>query len=130
MFTRADLRRMARRHLRDAEVLFQGRRYDGAVYLCGYAAEITLKARVCRTLRWAGFPETGGEFRDYNSFKTHNLEVLLRLAGREAIRIPNLADWSVVVTWDSESRYMRPGTATRAEAQSMIESTRRLMRVI
>lgn len=121
---------MARRHLRDAEVLYRGRRYDGAVYLCGYAVELTLKARICRTLHWIGFPETGGEWNDLQSFKTHKLDILLRLAGRESIRVTHLADWSVVVTWDSESRYKRSGTVTRVGAQSMIESAGRLMVVI
>ena len=131
MLTRADIRRMARRHLRDAEVLFRGRRYDGSVYLCGYAVELSLKARICRTLRWAGFPGTNSEFQQLTTFRTHNLEILLRLTGREAtIRGSHLGDWSVVVTWDSESRYTRPGTATRADAQSMIEAMRRLMRAI
>jgi HEPN domain-containing protein len=122
---------MARRHLRDAEVLFGGRRYDGAVYLCGYAVELTLKARICRTLRWDGFPETRSEFQDVNSFKTHDLEALLHLSGREAVvRTRHASDLSVVITWDPESRYSRTGTATRADALYMIESTRRLMRAI
>src|SRR5271170_6256898 len=96
MLSRSDLRRIAQARLRDAEVLFRGRRYDGAIYLCGYAVELTLKARICRTLRWAGFPETAGEFRDLQSFKTHNLEILLRLAGRETIRVRHYSDWAVV----------------------------------
>ena len=108
------------------------RRYQGAIYLCGYAVEITLKARICRTLRWTGFPETKSEFQEYQSFKTHNLEVLLRLAGREAIRVAHFADWSVVMTWDSESRYKRAGKVKvkQMQARDMIEATRRLMRVI
>src|SRR5689334_3330126 len=111
MLTRVELRRIARTRLRDAEVLFDGRRYDGAVYLCGYAIELALKARICTTLRWAGFPERGNEFRDLQSFKTHDFEALLRLAGRENIRVAHLADWSVVVQWNPESRYERPGAA-------------------
>jgi hypothetical protein len=131
MLARADLRRIARTRLRDAEVLFRGRRYDGAVYLCGYAVEIAIKARICATLGWAGFPEKGKEFEGLQSFKTHGLDALLHLSGREAaIRARHQPEWSVVVTWDPESRYSLPGTATRASAHSMVEATRRLMRVL
>ena len=131
MIARADLRRIARMRLRDAEVLFKGRRFDGAIYVCGYAVELTLKARICTTLRWAGFPSTGGEFKNYGSFKIHDFEVLLRLGGREAVvRSAHVTDWSVVMTWEPEFRYHLPGATTRPTAASMIESTRRLMRVL
>lgn len=62
MLTRQELRRIAHARLRDAESLFRARRYDGATYLCGYALEVMLKARICATLHWNDFPETGGEF--------------------------------------------------------------------
>jgi hypothetical protein len=131
MLTRSDLRRIARTRLRDAEVLFHGRRYDGAVYLCGYAVELALKARICATLQWPGFPEKSGEFTNLQSFKTHNIDVLLHLTGREdRIRLTHLADWSVVAGWDPESMYKPPGAASRTSAQSMLESTRRLLRVL
>lgn len=130
MISRSDLRRIAKARLKDAEVLFRGRRYDGAVYLCGYAMELTLKARICRTLRWGGFPESGKEFTGLQSFKTHDLELLLRLAGRDGVRTTHLADWSVVVNWDPESRYQTPGNVTRSAADSMIRSTRILVGVL
>jgi hypothetical protein len=96
MITRSDLRRIARTRLRDAEVPFRGRRYNGAVYLCGYAVELTLKARICFTLRWPDFPEKGKEFEGLQSFKTHDPDVLLRLSGRDTIRTSHPAYWSVV----------------------------------
>ena len=83
MLTIAELRKIAKARLDDAEVLLQARRYDGAIYLCGYAVEVALKARICRTLHWEGFPETANEFRDYQSFRTHDLTVLLHLSGVE-----------------------------------------------
>lgn len=127
----SELRRMARARLSDSEVLFQRRRYDGAVYLCGYAVEIALKARICRTLRWAGYPETGREFEFLGSFKIHKLDLLLRLSGIEQkIKLHHMADWSIVSTWDPESRYKRIGTASRTDGRNMIESTRRLLAVL
>jgi HEPN domain-containing protein len=74
---------IARARLEDANILLTSRRYDGAIYLCGYAVELALKAKICQTLNWPGYPSTAGEFRDYQSFRTHDLDVLLHLTGRE-----------------------------------------------
>ena len=75
MIAIADLEQAARAYLRASRILSrQGHaEYDAAAYLCGYAVEIALKARVCRKLGWAGYPETGAEFQNYRSFQTHNL---------------------------------------------------------
>ena len=70
MITLADLHGTAREYLRAAKLLRTRRSYDAAVYLCGYAVEIALKARICRTLKWtAGFPETPAEFQDKGSLE-------------------------------------------------------------
>jgi hypothetical protein len=80
-------------------------------------------------LGWAGFPSTGKEFQDLQSFKTHKLDILLRLSGAETkIKVKFLSDWSVVATWDPEARYQPIGTATRQEARSMIDSTKSILR--
>jgi HEPN domain-containing protein len=77
MITRSDLIKIARARLRDAEVLYRSRRYDGAIYLCGYAVEIALKVRICRTLSWPGYPSTGGEFQNYQlPFRVNGLALL------------------------------------------------------
>lgn len=131
MINIAGLRKMARARLADAEVLFAKRRYDGAVYLCGYAVELMLKARICPTLHWAGFPNTKSEWEGLASFKVHRLDMLLKLSGREAvIRLKHLAKWSVVARWDPESRYNPIGTATRTAAEDMIEATRAFLGVL
>ncbi len=62
MLTRPELRQIARARLADAAALHDKRRYDGAIYICGYAVEVALKARICQTLSWNGFPETRSEF--------------------------------------------------------------------
>lgn len=58
MLSVRELRAISIARLRDAEVLLKARRFDGAVYLCGDAVEIALKARICRTLDWVEFPQT------------------------------------------------------------------------
>jgi hypothetical protein len=128
MIAQADLKAMAREKLRDAQALFRAGRYDGSIYLSGYAMELILKARICQTLRWPGFPETKGEFENYQSFRTHNLEVLLHLSGIEdRIKQHYLSAWSVVSGWKPEIRYQRAGTATSSQAQAILESVRILI---
>jgi HEPN domain-containing protein len=129
MLTKNELLKISRARLRDSEILFKSKRYDGAIYLCGYALEIRLKLRICKTLGWSGYPSTRGEFDSLQSFKTHKLDILLKLSGIEdKIKRNFLADWSVAATWDPEARYKPTGTATRNDAHSMIESTKLLLR--
>jgi hypothetical protein len=131
MITIKDLRSIAKARLRDAEVLTGAKRYDGAVYLCGYAVEIVLKARVCQTLKWGGYPSTGGEFQGYQSFRTHDLDVLLHLSGRETIiKTRHLAEWSVVLTWDPNARYSAIGSASPQDAVDMVSAARVLLSVL
>ena len=83
-----------------------------------------MKDRICITLHWPGFPETGGEFRELSSFKTHNLEILLHLSGAEHRIKPALnADWSIVTKWNPEQRYSPRGTKTLTDANDMIKAT-------
>lgn len=128
MVLKTDLKKIARGRLKDAEVLNKAKRYDGAIYLCGYAVEMALKARICYALKWLGFPETRKEFEGYQSFRTHNLEVLLHLSGAESrIKTKHLAEWSIVVDWDPEIRYRSIGSASARDVEAMIISTRTIL---
>jgi len=123
------MQRIARARLQDARALLRNRRYDGAIYLCGYAIELCLKARICRVLDWDGFPSTGKEFEGLQSFRTHNLETLLRLSGRDrSIRKSSVEEWSAVIPWTPEFRYNPIGTATPESVRAMIKATTILMR--
>lgn len=131
MITRADLTRTARAHLSDARLLAGRSCYDGAAYLCGYAIEIALKARICRTLRWEGFPSTAKEFEFVKSVQTHNFEALLRFSGVEGRIKPVLAaDWTVATRWSPEQRYHPVGTKTATDAAEMIAATKILLAVL
>ena len=117
----ADLQGVASARLDDARALVGAGRFDGAVYLCGYAVEIALKARICRTLHWSGFPSSRGEFQNLESFRTHDLEVLLRLSGFEAeIKQNHFGVWNPLAVWKVETRYNVIGTASPPEAAKMI----------
>lgn len=131
MITRSDLRKTAREYLQSAEILRASRKYDVSVYLCGYAVEIALKERICRTLKWPGFPATSGEFNYYRSLQTHNLEVLLNLSTAGDKVIAALAgDWSILAAWNPEQRYNSRGTKTMNDANKMVSITERALKVI
>ena len=125
MLTIAELRSISAARLEDAQALFDAGRYDAASYLCGYSLELALKAWICETLNWAGYPATNREFRDLQSFRTHDLNILLRLSGQE-IRLtqsmPNT--WQAVKAWNPESRYRIPGTVSRSAAATLLEQMR------
>src|SRR5436309_15767102 len=127
----ADLDSIARARIEDAKTLLVADRFDGATYLCGYAVEVALKARICRTLNWPEFPSTGGEFQAYRSFQTHELDVLLRLSGQEArVKQNHFALWNTVAAWKVESRYNVVGTAEQPDATTMIHAAEELLVVL
>lgn len=128
MISVAELEGIAAARLSDAETLRTAGRFDGATYLCGYAVEIALKARICRALDWAAFPSTAHEFQAYRSFQTHDLVVLLRLSGQESrIQEQHFELWSQVASWRPEFRYNAVGSTRAATAAAMIEAAGRLL---
>lgn len=131
MISRKELTEIARARLKDSETLFQSNRYDGSIYLCGYALEIGLKVKICGTLNWDGFPDTNSEFNKYQSFRTHDLDTLLALSGVEKeVKVDHLANWSAVAEWDPNVRYKPIGNAKREDAELMIESAKILLRIL
>src|SRR5688572_2327887 len=131
MIARSDMRQIAQARLQDARALRDRGRYDGAVYLCGYAIEVALKARICLTLKWAGFPETNKEFEGKQSFRTHNLDLLLTFSGVETmIQTRYLLEWSAVTGWTPELRYQVAGNVTRSKANQMIAGAAVLVKLL
>ena len=131
MISVAELDSLARARIEDAKALLTAGRFDGATYLCGYAVEVALKARIGRTLNWTEFPSTGGEFQAYRSFQTHELDVLLRLSGQEVrVKQNHFPLWNAVAVWKVESRYNVVGTAQQPDAAAMIQATEELLAVL
>jgi HEPN domain-containing protein len=115
----------------DAEALRLAGRYDSAIYLCGYAVELQLKAAICRTLRWAWFPSSSREFEDLRSFRTHDLGVLLRLTGRaDAVLAAYETEWKEVSKWNPEMRYSPDGMADERKAWAMLDAATTLVRAL
>jgi HEPN domain-containing protein len=119
--TRTELRKLAVDRLADARALLDAGRWDGASYLAGYVVELSLKARICKTLKWAEFPVTRKEFERFQSFKTHDLDSLLRLSARESyVKAKLFTEWSTVQPWDPEQRYQPTGQITEQSARAMV----------
>lgn len=130
MIKKEDLKKLAKERLKDAKVLFKLKRYEGAAYLSGYVLEFALKAKVCKTLGWTGYPETKKEFEEYKSFKTHKLGVLLRLSGSESkLKARYVADWSIINKWDPEMRY-RSTSYGGKEVLEIINSTEIITKIL
>ena len=131
MIAPATLRAIAAARLQDAQALVADQRFDGAAYICGYAVELSLKAQICDTLGWEGYPEEK-EFRNLQSFKTHDLEVLLLLSGREK-EIKHLAnaEWSIIInTWKPEIRYRPIGAISPFEVGKLVDAITALLRLL
>lgn len=119
---------IAKARLRDAEILMKSKRYDGSIYLCGYSIELALKSRICKTLNWTAYPPRG-QFSGFESFKTHNLDILLSLSGMEnKIKKNFLVEWSLITSWNPELRYKPIGSANKKDASDMIDPARTLLR--
>jgi HEPN domain-containing protein len=132
MIATRDLEAIARSRLREAKALFKSRHYDGAAYLCGYAIELALKARICRHLKWNGFPENQQESKWSQGLKTHDLDALLELSGVQArIKSTYVSDWSAISgNWSSEARYRMIGSFSSGTTLTMIQAAASLLRTL
>jgi hypothetical protein len=125
--TADDLDALAAARLQDADALLTAGRYEGARYVCGYAIELKLKARICRAHGWNAYPP----LPELNAaLKTHNFNVLLLLSTLEATILRDYSSfWAVVTLWSPELRY-NVAPAPAQDAHDMIEATRLLLAVL
>ena len=123
MIVTSELLRMVEARVQDAQALHDAWRFDSAVYLCGYAVELALKARICETLGWSEFPSERKDFQGLQSFQTHDLKRLLHLSGREVYILESFSTaWDVVSTWKSEWRYLPVGTTNQTQCIAMLDA--------
>jgi HEPN domain-containing protein len=121
---KTEIEKMIQARLEDARILYETSRFHGSVYLCGYAVELGLKARICDTLQWDEYPSTA----KYQTFKTHDLEMLLHLTGMEnEIKIKYFAEWSIVAQWNPEMRYIPVGNILDIDATRMLEASKKIL---
>ena len=121
---RTEIDKIIQARLKYAEVLLKASRFDGSVYLCGYALELGLKARICKTLHWQEYPTSN----KYSTFKTHDLDILLHLTGIEdKMKFNHTSAWSIVSKWNPESRYKPIGNIKESYAKDMLDSAKEII---
>lgn len=123
--TPEELNNLANERLTDAKVLQEAGRLECSLYICGYAIEMKLKYRICKTLGWDEYAIDGNISK---AFKTHELDRLLHISGVEKrINATFIAEWSIVLKWDPEIRYSSEKQIPEA-VKLMIEATEILLK--
>lgn len=125
MITIQTLQYLIKNKLKDAEILYQNNRYAASIYLAGYAVEIALKYKICKSLQFnAGFPENKQELHNYllqlnrnnpqplsielKQIRNHDLPALLFYSGAEPRVKNNLhTEWATANTWEPQERYKK-----------------------
>ncbi len=114
----------ARSHewLRDARLLHEAGRFESAVYLCGYAVEFALKARMCRHLNWPSYRD------DLPGMKTHNLRNLIGSTGISSN--PFDTEWNGIANWTPESRYAGIRDISESKSLEIIDAAQAVLEAI
>ncbi len=101
--------------------------HDGAYYLAGYAVECGLKACIAKTTLRHEFPDK----KRVDSSYSHNLDLLVRLAGLEDFRLNYFSrspefqkNWATVQLWSEESRYQRHSAEAAATLVAAVRDRR------
>lgn len=140
----ADFEQTAREKLLDAKCLLDGERFDGAIYMAGYALEIAIKVKLCHSKEMPAFPDTYNEWKDVagalkkfdntwkkpdnafdkesKSWKEHLSEELVEKLD-EPLKSQILVDrdWNKVRIWSVDLRYRR-NMATKSQATGFINA--------
>jgi hypothetical protein len=94
--------------LKEAKALLAAELPDGAYYLAAYAVECALKACIAKRTREHDFPEK----KLVNESHTHDLKILLRLAGLSDrlkididCKVISESSWETIERWSEQSRY-------------------------
>jgi len=138
MISHEQLKEIAKRRLKDAKILYLEKSYTGALYLCGYAIELGLKAIICRNLDTTTIsstnhiPSTLEEFKSIEKLRTHYLEELLGSTPYNIkidIKSKYLKEWSIVEKWNPEVRYT-PKKLKKIDARDIIDAAERITRYL
>jgi len=105
---RQALQKLSTERRRDASALLKAGCSAGGYYLMGYAVECALKACVAKQVKRYDFPDRALAQKAF----THNLEVLVGLAGLEQdlqrdmrANPPLEVNWATVKDWSESKRY-------------------------
>ena len=124
---KASLHRMA-----DAEVLFAGRRWRGAMYVAGYAVECRLKYKLMRQWKCFNLEELGARLVGRGVVETvftHNLEALIQICGGWNRLRANDDMWrayGVVSSWQPAWRY-NADLASHRDARRLLAAAQQVL---
>jgi HEPN domain-containing protein len=122
-----DLKRLAKARLDDAITLYKQERYEGAIYLCGYAVELALKYKICQKLSWNKY--LPARFDNERTFYTHKLEELKFLSGMQNIfddqNTQLWSYWTTITSWNEQLRY-NIATQSKSDARASLRAAIRL----
>jgi HEPN domain-containing protein len=110
--------------LKEAQALYSAGFYDGAAYLCGYVIELALKARICKLLGVADYPD-GGKYKQV--FAVHDFDQLSFLSGLRRKLLPGSqlsTNWSIASPWTPEQRYRPAGTFSQQDTFDILNAIR------
>ena len=123
-----DQARAGKNRLFDARVLLDASRYQGAMYLAGYAVECSLKAKLMRIFQCPNLLKLESKLGDRKgivdgaSVYTHQLEILLRFTQSKPRLRQNSEKWRdflLVNQWIPAWRYS-PDLGSHKEALSFL----------
>lgn len=117
---RRDFQLLARLRLREARLLLDNNKFEGAYYLAGYSVECALKACIAKTIHQYDFPNKQLALNSHS----HNLEQLIKVAGldndlaTEKSANPTFEiNWTIVKDWSEKERYNT--TISRQKAKDL-----------
>jgi len=111
--------------LLDASCLHQAGRFQGAIYLCGYALECKLKFRVCAAHGLAHMEEAEAKSLGHDLGRSlHATGLAKKLLKNEELRVAFLR---IVRQWSTEIRYSGSASSDR-ESESFLRDTRALVK--
>ncbi len=108
MVKREVFKRVAKKKLNAAKILYSAGDFDTAGYLLGYVVECSIKALICKTLKLDEYPDTG---RHHDVFASHDFDRLILLSGYSKDIDLNANEdlfnnWSILTKdWKPETRY-------------------------
>lgn len=105
---REDLKRICEYRIKEAKILYENGRFDGAYYLLGYALECSIKCCISRQIKEHTIPDR----KLINDFYQHDLNKLMSLSGVKQkfddacnADIDLKLNWAVATNWSEQKRY-------------------------
>jgi hypothetical protein len=118
--------RSAKQRFTDAELLLEGGRTTGAIYLAGYTVECMLKALLLSLIPQGKRQEMLQQFRGSRAHDFEWLQARYYEYGGPRFPADTQRDFVFVNTWDTQIRY-ESGTARPRDAEAFLNAVQRIV---